>query len=273
VFSSEDIQHQEQHHYDQSRRYDMSNQENEKSSFDLFGKPDTDDLHEHLEKGSYQWTNKYTRILGGAVIVVALLSGGAWYGHHSATSAATTPQNAISALRAAFGGGSGTGGGSGFSGFGGGSSGGGFGGIRVTGSITNVSGSNVTIKLDDPTQGSSLKSGDSARVTDTGIPAGSGAGAGQMPSGAAPSTSTKTSGKSSATTNGTKPSVSGSSSGGQGGRGGFFNNPTLVACLKQNGVTITPGVRPDRTDPKVQAAFAKCFTGFGGGQGAGTSSK
>jgi len=29
--------------------------------------------------------------------------------------------------------------------------------------------------------------------------------------------------------------------------------------LKKEGINITPGVRPDRNDPKVNAAMQKCF--------------
>jgi len=78
---------------------------NDSASFDLFAKPETDDLAEHLAKGSYQWTNKYTKFLGITAIVVALLSAGAWYGHHSATSAANSSLGtSLNSLRSAFGG-------------------------------------------------------------------------------------------------------------------------------------------------------------------------
>ena len=70
-----------------------------------------------------------------------------------------------------------------------------------------------------------------------------------------------TSSKSTATQ---KPAVGGAT----GGRG-FFNDPTIQACLTKEGVSLTPGVRPDRTDPKVAAAFAKCLPGFGSGGGSG----
>ena len=237
----------------------MSN--NESASFDLFAKPETDDLAEHLAKGSYQWTNKYTKFLGITAIVVALLSAGAWYGHHSATSAANSSLGtSLNSLRSAFGAGTGaTGGGAATAtgGFGGG--GGGFGGVRVTGTITKVAGTSVTMTLDDPTQSGSLKSGDAARITDMG--------AGAAPvvpqASAAPKSSSKT-----PTT--PKPAVSTAPSGR--GRGGFFSDPTIQACLTKAGVTITPGVRPDRTDPKVAAAFAKCLPGFGQGRGAGPQS-
>jgi hypothetical protein len=228
------------------------------ASFDLFAKPESDDLAEHLAKGSYQWTNKYTKFLGITVIVVALLSAGAWYGHHSATSAANSSLGtSLNSLRSAFGGAAGATGAAAAGGFGGG--GGGFGGVRVTGTITKVAGSSVTMTLDDPTQSGSLKSGDAARITDMG--------AGAVPVAPQASAAPKSSGKSATTP---KPAVSAAPSGG--GRGGFFSDPTIQACLTKAGVTITPGVRPDRTDPKVAAAFAKCLPSFGQGRGAGPQS-
>ena len=240
----------------------MSN--NESASFDLFAKPETDDLAEHLAKGSYQWTNKYTKFLGITAIVVALLSAGAWYGHHSATSAANSSLGtSLNSLRSAFGAGTGaTGAGTAAAtgGFGGG--GGGFGGVRVTGTITKVAGTSVTMTLDDPTQSGSLKSGDAARITDMG--------AGAAPVAPQASAAPKSSGKTQTSPTTPKPAVSTAPSGG--GRGGFFSDPTIQACLTKAGVTITPGVRPDRTDPKVAAAFAKCLPGFGQGRGAGPQS-
>jgi hypothetical protein len=35
--------------------------------------------------------------------------------------------------------------------------------------------------------------------------------------------------------------------------------------LAKNGVTFTPGTRPDRTDPKVAAALQACLSTLGGG--------
>ena len=229
---------------------------NDSASFDLFAKPETDDLAEHLAKGSYQWTNKYTKFLGIAAIVVALLSAGAWYGHHSATSAANSSLGtSLNSLRSAFGGGAGATGAAAAGGFGGGGfGGGGFGGVRVTGTITKVAGSSVTMTLDNPTQSGSLKSGDAARITDMG--------AGAVPVAPQASVAPKSSSKSATTP---KPAVSAAPSGG--GRGGFFSDPAVQACLTKAGVTITPGARPDRTDPKVAAAFAKCLPGFGQGRG------
>ena len=60
-----------------------------------------------------------------------------------------------------------------------------------------------------------------------------------------------------------KPSLANSGSTGQ--RGGFFRDPKIQECLKNEGVELTPGQRPDRTDPKVIAAFAKCLPNFGNG--------
>ncbi len=239
---------------------------NESDSFDLFAKPEIDDLAEHLAKGSYQWTNKYTRVLGIAAIAVTLLSAGAWYGHHSATSTANSSLGtSLNSLGSAFGGAragalagaTGTGTGKPAQG----AVGSGFGGPRITGSITKVSNGEVTIKLDDSTQASTLKTGDSARVTDTagfGAPVAGGGTTSSVPS--APSA--KTPKTSAGTTGTTQPPVSGSS----GGPGGFFSDPTIQACLKKAGVSITPGVTPDRTDPKVAAAFAKCLPGVGVGR-------
>jgi hypothetical protein len=232
----------------------MSNQDDIKLEFDLFSRPETDDLKEHLAKGSYQWTNKYTKILAGAFIVVTLLSIGAWYGHYSATKSTTnSAANSLNSLRAAFGGSFGAGGTSSQSGGGGALNGGGFGGIRVSGTITKVNGSEITVKADDPTQLGSLKEGDAARLTDTGVSAVT----------SRTSNSPTKSNKASATP---KPSVSGgSTSNGTGQRRGFFGDPTVQACLKKNGVDLTSGVRPDRTDPKVAAAFQKCIPNFGQG--------
>ena len=247
------------------------NNENEIPAFDLFAPPAEDNLQEELAKGQYQWTNKYTKFLAGMAIVVTLLSAGAWYGHHSATSSTTSASAA--SLRGALGG-SGFAGVAGFAGATGGTrsgagatggigGGGGFGGTRITGTIASVSGNKVTITLDDPTAASSLKSGDAARVTDTagfGAPA-----AGALPNSATTKSTTPRSGTTSSKSTATqKPAVGGAT----GGRG-FFNDPTIQACLTKEGVSLTPGVRPDRTDPKVAAAFAKCLPGFGSGGGAG----
>jgi hypothetical protein len=276
---------------------DMNNEINSNSdipAFDLFAPPSQDNLQEELAKGQYQWTNKYTKLLAGAAAVMTLLSVGAWYGHHSATSATSTSGASLrsalggSGFAGFAGGGTGTGraGGAGATGgFGGGGGGGGFGGTRITGTIANVSGNKVTITLDDPTQGSSLKSGDTARVTDTagfgapsaGVPGATGSTAGTSATTRGTGTNSTSKSGSSKGTSTTRPSAGGT--GGTGGTGatggapgggrGFFNDPTVQACLTKEGVTITPGVRPDRSDPKVAAAFAKCLPGFGSGGGFG----
>jgi len=262
----------------------MNNENN--NEFDLFAPPVDDNLKEELAKGQHQWTNKYTKVLAGAVLVVTLLSAGAWYGHHSAVSATT---NNVAGLRSAFGGG-GFGGGAGASGAasaatgGFASGGGGFGGVRITGKISKVSGATVTVTLDDPTQGASLKPGDTARVTDTaGFGGGAPAVTGRTRSSGSPSTKVPTTGG--AVPSG-RPAIAGGGApgggapgggGGGGGAGrGAFNNPAFTDCLTKEGVTLTPGTRPDRTDPKVAAALQKCFAtlggGFGGGPGSGGTS-
>ena len=276
----------------------MNNEINSNSdipAFDLFAPPSQDNLQEELAKGHYQWTNKYTKLLAGAAAVMTLLSVGAWYGHHSATSAASTSGASLrsalggSGFAGFAGGGTGTGraGGAGATGgFGGGGGGGGFGGTRITGTIANVSGNKVTITLDDPTQASSLKSGDTARVTDTagfgapatGVPGATGSTAGTSATTRGTGTNSTSKSGSSKGTSTNRPSVGGGATnggasgatGGSGGGGrGFFNNPDIQACLTKEGVTITPGTRPDRSDPKVAAAFAKCLPGFGSGGGFG----
>ena len=140
----------------------MNNENNESVSFDLFAKPEMDNLKEELAKGTYQWTNKFTKVLLSFLIIVSLLSVGAWYGHRSANSISTTgignrissfsantlPSGAPDAAAIAGGG------------FGGGN--------RITGKISKVSGSTVTITLDDPTQATSLRSGDITRIS-TGV--------------------------------------------------------------------------------------------------------
>jgi len=261
---------------------------NDSNEFDLFAAPEEDNLHEQLAKGNFEWSNKTTRILGVLALFVATLSAGAWYGHHTAASA--TPN--VSALRSAFsraGAAGGFGGASGFAGGTGGASGfasggaGGF-GTSAAGNISKISGNTVTITVADP---SSLKEGDTVTVRVR--PAGAGGfgggaaptspGAPAAPSSTGATSSKKTSG--SAKTSGTtsKPSVTGgagaapSAPGTPGARGGgMFSNPAFTACLTKEGVTIAPGSRPDRTDPKVAAALQKCLSTLGitpGGGGGG----
>ena len=111
--------------------------------FDLFATEVEDNLKEELAKGTFQWTNKYTKVLGVLLIATALVSSGIWYGHYEDSKTKTTSgSSAFASLRAAFASG-------GFGGFGGGSGGstgttgssasgssaggfGGFGGTRVS---------------------------------------------------------------------------------------------------------------------------------------------
>jgi len=264
---------------------------NEENDFDLFAEPKDDHLQAELDKGSYQWTNKYTKVLAGLVIVTAALSAGAWYGHRSATnvSSGATLRNGLAGFGVANFGGQGFGGGLGSrnrnsatgasNGATGGFGGGGFGGPRVTGTVANVSGNKVTITLDDPTQASNLKVGDSTRVTD--VTALTGGAPAQLPGATTSGNKSSSAPKTSSTTGGTstsRPSIGGQGTQGGGqrgggfGGGGGFNNPEFAACLKNEGVELTPGTRPDRSDPKVAAALTKCFQslGFGnrGGSGA-----
>ena len=254
--------------------------------FDLFATEVEDNLKEELAKGTFQWTNKYTKVLGIAFVIVGLLSAGTWYGHYEATKTTSTSGAAsFASLRAAFGGGTGTGTGAaaaaagGFGGFGGG-------GTRITGTIKSVKGSTVTILLDDPTQASSLVSGDAARVTDTGAAGaatggaaigGSTTGSGTATGGSAISGGT-TSGGSAATI--PAPVASDGASTGTGRRaGGAFSNPKLTACLTKAGITLAAGARPNFQDPKTAAALQTCFAqlgitpggGFGGGAPGGAA--
>jgi hypothetical protein len=232
--------------------------------FDLFATEVEDNLKEELAKGTFQWTNKYTKGLGVLLIATALVSTGVWYGHYEATKTpAISGASTLSALRAAFGGGgagagAGTGAGAGAAagGFGG------FGGTRITGTIKSVKGSTVTITLDDPTQASSLAPGDAARVTDTGAATATTGG-----------TTTTTPSTSSLKPAATPAPTSSSGTTRRGAGGGVFSNPALTACLTKAGITIASGARPNFQDPKTAAALQTCFTqlgitpggGFGGG--------
>jgi len=275
----------------------MSNNENKviisgnPEDFDLFATPADTHLAEELQKGTFEWTNKYTKALGVLTLVVGLLAVGAWYGHHSATSNTTASASSIRSAFARFAGASAGGSGSG-------ASGGGF-GTRITGSIASVSGSTVTITLADPTQASSLKAGDNARITDTGAAGASGGFAGAAGAGAAGSTpsaggasaSPRTSktrtgtGSSSAGASGSgkaaaggagaagAPGTAGAPGAGAGRAGGLFNNPDLTACLTKAGITMTPGSRPNFQDPATATAIQSCMKSlgitFGGGAGGG----
>ena len=120
--------------------------------FDLFATEVEDNLKEELAKGTFQWTNKYTKVLGTLFVIVGLLSVGTWYGHYEAGKSTTLGASSFASLRASFAGGGGAAGAAGAAAGGFGGFGGGGGGTRITGTIKSVKGSTVTITLDDPTQ-------------------------------------------------------------------------------------------------------------------------
>ena len=233
--------------------------------FDLFATEVEDNLKEELAKGTFQWTNKYTKVLGTLFVIVGLLSVGTWYGHYEAgKSTAGAGASSFASLRASFGGGGGAAGAAGAAAGGFGGFGGGGGGTRITGTIKSVKGSTVTITLDDPTQASSLAAGDATRITDTGA----GAASGTTPSGTATGEAAIA----------PAPGVSAPAGSGTGrGGGGAFSDPKLIACLTKAGITIAAGARPDFQDPATAAAMQTCFAqlgitpggGFGGGAAGG----
>lgn len=248
--------------------------------FDLFATEVEDNLKEELAKGTFQWTNKYTKGLGILFAIVGLLSVGTWYGHYEATKSSTSSLTSnFASLRAAFGGGAGIGTGTGTGA--GASAAGGFGGFgggtRITGTIKSVKGSSVTITLDDPTQASSLVAGDSARVTDNGAAA-TGGTAANATTGGSTSSGTTAVAPAPAASSAATPAASGSAGASRRG-GGAFSNPKLTACLKKAGVTLDAGARPNFQDPKVAAALQTCFSqlgitpggGFGGGAAGGAA--
>ena len=243
--------------------------------FDLFGVPDEDNLKEQLAKGTFQWTNKYTRILAIVLVLVGCLSAGAVYGHYEATKSSSgglTTGN-FASLRSAFasaGGASALAGASGASGFAGGGFGGGGFSRGTAGTVAKVSGNTVTITL-SATPTTPIKVGDN--VTVRGATGGAAAG---LTGGTGASASGSTSGSSAGTSAGA-PAGAGTASGAPraGGAGGRFSNPAFTACLAKAGVTFTAGTRPDFTDPKVAAAIQSCATSLGlsapGAPGAGGS--
>ncbi len=255
----------------------MSNQNNSPEEFDLFAPNVEDNLQEVLAKGSYKWTNKYTAVFAIALVVVTSASAGIWYGHRSAASSST---NNIAAAfgrsgRAGFGGNGASasafasGGASASAGGFGGAAAGGFGGGRGTpGTVTTVKGKTVTITLDtDPT--TPLKAGDTVSVRNSSGGQSFGGAAATTPT---TPTTTRTSTRGASTpqsTSGATPAPSITGAGQPGGRGGgLANNPALDACLAKAGVSIAPGQRLDRSDPKVAAALQTCFSAVGGGFGA-----
>ena len=289
--------------------------QNANEEFELFGTPAEDNLKELLAKGAYKWTNKATGVLAIFLIVVASASAGAWYGHRQASNSSSTlgSGRAFSNFRAA-------GGFAGFSGgapsgasasAAAGFSGGGFGGRGVSGTVDSVKGNTITVTVSNlsATNLASTKAGDKVTVRASNGAAGFGggnfAGTGNTgnntaaplvaPSGA-PSPGTKSSRNTSRSASGTTPQgqptlPAGAApqgggqgrgfGGGGGGGGGGFNNPAFTSCLKDNGVTLAPGARPDRSDPKLAAALQACFSklgigqpgggGFGGGNGGGAN--
>ena len=253
---------------------------NENEDFDLFATDVEDNLQETLAKGGYRWTNKYTAILAGLVLITASVSGGIWYGNkHAASSGAASLAGFASRIRGAAAGGAFTGaagaaGGAGAAagGFGGAGAAGGFGGSRITGTVTKVNGTTLTITL-DAAPATPVAPGDAVSVRDTGGTAATGASTATGTQ-TTPTTSSASGTKSGAATAApsSKPSVGGAAAGngaaGNGG-GGRFSNPAFTACLAKNGVTIAAGARPDRTDPKVAAAIQACASTLGLPSGAG----
>ena len=259
----------------------MSNQTNTPDStpaFDLFGVPDEDNLKEQLAKGTFQWTNKYTRVLAIVFVLMGCLSAGAVYGHYEATKASSSgglTAGNIASLRSAFasaGGASAFAGASGASGF----AGGGF-SRGTAGTVAKVSGNTVTITL-TATPTTPIKVGDNVTVRGAttsagGLTGGTGASAGAGASAGTPSGTPAGAGAGAASG---APRAGGA--GAAGGAGGRFSNPAFTACLAKAGVTFTAGTRPNFQDPKVAAAIQSCATSLGlsapgaGGGGFGSRS-
>jgi len=267
---------------------DMNNSDKD---FDLFAQDVDDNLEEQLAKGSYRWTNKYTAALSVLVLISASLSGGIWYGNkHASSSASNSLAGFASRIRGAAAGGAFTGaadpaalaagaaGAATAGGFAGAAGVGGLGGgARITGTVTKVSGTSITINLDTaPT--TPIATGDSVSVRATGGGAAAGApatGSGTTATRKKGTAATGTTGTSTATKptgGGAAAGPAGAPQGAGGGGGGRFNNPEFLACLTKNGVTLDPGTRPDRTDPKIAAALQTCAATLGlpaaGGGGA-----
>jgi len=243
--------------------------------FDLFGVPDEDNLKEQLAKGTFQWTNKYTRILAIVLVLMVCLSAGAVYGHYTATKSASggLVGGNLSSLRSSFasaGGASSFGGASGAAGFASGGFGGGGFNRGTAGTVAKVSGNTVTITL-NATPTTPIKVGDNVTVrgATTGGVAGGFGGATGLTGGASSSGS-----PSSAGTVPAAPSGAGTASGAP-RAGGRFSDPAFVACLAKAGITFTAGTRPNFQDPKTAAAIQSCATALGlpapGAPGAGGS--
>ena len=108
-----------------------SSKNESQNDFDIFASSQDDRLEEMLNKGSYKWTNKFTRFALILFLIVSSASVGAWY---QSKQAQTATANNFSSLRNSFRNGGG--------GFGGGS--GGFGGGNSTGSFGNGASQNST---------------------------------------------------------------------------------------------------------------------------------
>jgi hypothetical protein len=234
---------------------------------DIFsGARDDRDLSEMVARDGQPVITRFTVMLGLAALFLGGIIAGTYF-QSSSGSAATGGGAALASARAA-GAGSSTRG-----------TGGGFGTPVASGQIQLIDGSNVYVTTQtgsivkvatDATTRirksatltvKQLKIGDTVSVSGSdgadgtvtatsinvgALPAGLG-GATRGTGGAASNTTTSAS---------PRPPVAGG--------GGAGRNPALIACLKKNGVTIDPtqGTRGLRnsTDPKVQAAFAKCRT-------------
>jgi len=251
----------------------MSNPTNTPDStpaFDLFGVPDEDNLKEQLAKGTFQWTNKYTRILAIVLVLVGCLSAGAVYGHYEATKSSSgglTTGN-FASLRSAFasaGGASAFGGASGAAGFAAGGFGGGGFSRGTAGTVAKVSGNTVTITL-TATPTTPIKVGDNVTVrgATTGAAAGGFGGAAGAGTGLTGGNGATASGSSAGSSAGA-PAGAGTASGAPraGGAGGRFSNPAFTACLAKAGITFASGTRPNFQDPKTAAAIKSCATSLG----------
>ena len=116
-----------------------SSKNESQNEFDIFASGQDDRLEEMLNKGSYKWTNKFTRFALILFLIVTSASAGAWYQSKQSVSNAA---NSITSLRNSFrNGGGGFGGGTGV--FGGGNSNGSFGNSASQNSTG--SGSGITI--------------------------------------------------------------------------------------------------------------------------------
>jgi hypothetical protein len=249
---------------------------------DIFsGATDDRDLSEMVARDGQRVITRFTLVLGVAVLFLGGIIAGSYF-QSSNGSAATGAGAALASARTGAAGSSarGTGAASGFSGFGGG--GGGFSAPVASGQIQLIDGTNVyvttqtgsivkvatdattRIRQSTTLTVKQLKVGDTVSVSGQsgadGTVTAASINVGALPVGlgtGATGSATKSGSAAPSTTSSTqKPSVTGG--------GGAGRNTALIACLKKNGVTVDPtqGTRALRnsTDPKVQAAFAKCQT-------------